>query len=186
MWLKEPLSSMKVVGLILGFLGVAVISLGGVTGDISFLGISLALVTGTGWALSVVYVKKTSTRVHGLWVVAIQGIIGGFILTGTGVGIENPSMIVWNIPYLSCLLFSAVFAMAAATAVYFKLMNTGESSKVAAFTFLVPAISVAIGTFFLNEPFTYSLLKGAALILLSIYLINRPSKRRSTVKQKAS
>ncbi|MED1471468.1 DMT family transporter [Bacillus salipaludis] len=183
MWLKEPLSSMKVVGLILGFLGVAVISLGGIRGDISILGISLALITGIGWSLSVVFVKKTNNQVHGLWLVAIQGIIGGSILTGTGLGIENPSMIVWNIPYLSCLLFSAIFAMAAATAVYFKLMNTGESSKIASFTFLVPVISVAIGTLFLHEPFTYSLLKGLALILLSIYLINRPVKNQTIENQ---
>ncbi|AGK52373.1 DMT family transporter [Bacillus sp. 1NLA3E] len=176
MWLKEPLSVMKVAGLIIGFLGVAVVSLDGISGNISFLGISLALITGVGWALGVVYVKKTSSLVHGLWLVAIQGIIGGLFLMGAGFEIENPARIVWNVPYISCLIYSSVLGMAGATAVYFKLMSSNESSKVASYTFLVPLIAVGVGTIFLSEPFTFSLLEGLVLMLLSIYLINRTTK----------
>jgi drug/metabolite transporter (DMT)-like permease len=184
MWLKESLTVMKSVGLIIGFLGVTAVSLDGLTGNISLLGIILALVTSLGWSLGVVYVKKTSSLVDGLWLVAIQGIIGGIFLTGSGLSLEKHSKIIWNMPFLLCLLFSAALAMAAATAVYFKLMSSGESSKVASFTFLVPLLSVGIGTIFLGEPLTFSLLEGLVLILLSIYLINRPPRAVSNEKKK--
>src|SRR3954469_14247993 len=45
MWLKESLSVMKIVGMIIGFLGVVVVSMDGISGDISLLGILLALIT---------------------------------------------------------------------------------------------------------------------------------------------
>lgn len=171
-WLKEPLSTFKVMGMLIGFLGVAIVSLHGMSGKISVLGIILALITGLGWAIGVVYVKKYSTLVHGLWLVAFQNILGGFFLSGVGMYVENVSEIVWNGPYIFSLLYGSILAVIAATAVYFKLMSSGESSKVSSFTFLVPLIAVVIGTVFLGEPFTMSLLVGMILILLSIYLIN--------------
>lgn len=183
-WLKESLSFLKIVGLIIGFLGVAVIGLEGVTGHLSILGIGLALMTSLGWAIAVVYVKKTSGQVHGLWLVALQSIIGGIVLTGAGAGLEKFSSIVWNGPNLFYLFFGGVLGMAAATAVYFKLMISGEASKVASFTFLVPLIAVSIGVLFLHEPFTVSLVEGLVLILLSIVMINYPT--RDPLKTKKS
>jgi drug/metabolite transporter (DMT)-like permease len=173
MWLKESLTVLKIVGMIIGFLGVVVVSMDGISGNISLLGILLALITGIGWAIGVVYVKKTSGLVHGLWLVAFQNIIGGLVLSGVGLSVENVADIQWNPLYLSSLLYGAILGVTGATAVYFKLMSSGESSKVSSFTFLVPLISVLIGTVFLDEPFTISLLGGLILILLSIYLINR-------------
>lgn len=184
MWLKESLSVMKIVGMMIGFMGVVVVSLDGISGKISYIGILLALVTGIGWAIGVVYVKKTSTQVHGLWLVALQNIIGGIILTGAGIGMEDISLIEWNLPYISSLLYGAILGVTGATAVYFKLMNSGESSKVSSFTFLVPLISVVMGTLFLGEPFTLSLLGGLFLILLSIYLINRKASQKTKTTTK--
>ncbi len=48
----------KIIGLIIGFLGVATVSAGGFTGHIAAAGIILALITGISWALGTVYVKK--------------------------------------------------------------------------------------------------------------------------------
>jgi drug/metabolite transporter (DMT)-like permease len=172
-WLKESLTLLKIIGIIIGFLGVVAVSFDGIAGQISLFGILLALITGLGWAIGTIYVKKTSHMVNGLWLVAIQNIIGGMVLSGIGVSVENVTDIQWNLPYVSILLFGAVLGVTGATAVYNKLMRSGESSKVSSFTFLVPLIAVLLGTIFLDEPFTISLLIGLVLILLSIYMINR-------------
>jgi len=185
-WLKESLSLIKIVGMIIGFFGVVVVSLDGISGNISFYGILLAFLTGTGWAVGVVYVKKTSSLVDGLWLVALQNIIGGIFLCSIGLSTESLSSIIWNIPYVSSLMFGAILGVTGATAVYFKLMNSGESSKVSSFTFLVPLISVGIGTLFLGEPFTITLLLGLLLILLSLFMINRkgsPKRQKNIVEE---
>lgn len=68
---------LKIVGLILGFAGVAIMSIGGITGDVSTIGIILALISAIAWGLGTVFVKKTSDRVDSIWMVTLQLIIGG-------------------------------------------------------------------------------------------------------------
>ncbi|MGX9135868.1 DMT family transporter [Rummeliibacillus sp. JY-2-4R] len=173
LWLKESLTRTKIIGMLLGFLGVVVVSIESFTGNISLLGVILALITSIGWALGVIYVRKTAALVHGLWLVALQNLIGGGFLTVSGLITEDFSSIEWNIPYISCLIYGCIFGVTCATALYFKLMGSGDASKVGAATFLVPLLAVAIGTIVLGEPFTWSLVIGLLLILISIYTMNR-------------
>ncbi|MBS4211249.1 DMT family transporter [Neobacillus rhizophilus] len=179
LWLKESLSVKKILGMVIGFLGVVVVSLEGMSGKISVIGIILALITGIGWAIGTVYVKKTSALVHNLWLVAIQNMIGGLLMFGYGAYTENVHAINWTISFVWSLLYAGIFGVTLATAAYLKLMSAGEASKVGSFTFLVPMISVVIGTFMLKEPFTASLFGGMILILLSIYLINHKVSRKT-------
>ncbi len=173
LWLKESITKTKISGMLVGFLGVAVVSIDSFTGNISLFGVFLALITSIGWALGVIYVRKTATLVHGLWLVALQNIIGGGFLTVSGLITEDFSSIEWDTPYIACLLYGGIFGVTCATALYFKLMGSGDASKVGAATFLVPLMAVAIGTVVLDEPFTWSLIIGLIFILISIFIINR-------------
>lgn len=176
LWLGERMTVSKVAGLLIGFLGVAAVSSGGFTGNIAALGIVFAIVTAVSWATGTVYVKKVSSRVDSMWLVAFQCIIGGVVLTAAGSVTEEWSSIVWNAPYLSGLVFGIVLGISASWIVYFTLVNSGDASKVASYTFLVPLVAVFSGTLFLGEPFTVNLLIGLVLIGISIFLVNRKPK----------
>ena len=173
MWLGEKMNIFKIAGLLTGFLGILVISADSLTGDISITGIVMALLAALSWAIGVIYVKKVGKRVDSMWMVALQFIIGGAVLTAGGSIVESWSDITWNIPYWIGLGFGATFGVPIAFVIYFHLMNNGEASKVAAFTFLVPLVAVGTGTVFLDEPVTATLVIGLVLIILSIYLVNR-------------
>ncbi|PZE20734.1 DMT family transporter [Paenibacillus xerothermodurans] len=175
-WLKEQMTAVKVVGLIIGFLGVAVVSAGGFTGHIALLGIVLAILTAVGWAVGTVYVKKVSLHVDSMWLVSVQCLIGGAVLSAAGSFTENWSDIVWNIPYLTGLIFGITLGISLSWIVYFMLVNAGDASRVASYTFLVPVISVLSGTLILGESFTFNLLVGLMFIGVSIYLVNRKPK----------
>lgn len=58
----------------------------------------------------------------------------------------------------------------------FTLVGSGEASKVASYTFLIPLISIVASSIFLHEPLTLSLLAGLLLIVTSICLVNTKSK----------
>ncbi|HJV47200.1 MAG TPA: DMT family transporter [Bacillota bacterium] len=176
-WLGEAMSFIKIIGLIFGFLGVCAVSADGFKGHISLLGIVLAMITGASWALGTIYVKRVGSKVDSGWLVALQCIIAGLFLTGIGSVTEKWSNIVWSTPYLFGLLFGSILGISAAWVVFFKLVYSGDASKVASFTFLVPLIAVSISTLYLNEPFTISLFVGLILIVTSIYLVNRKPKQ---------
>ncbi|MDN4523295.1 DMT family transporter [Fictibacillus fluitans] len=175
LWIGESMTALKLTGLLLGFAGVATISLGGLSAHISSIGIALGILTALSWAVGTVYMKRISVKVDGVWLIAIQSIMGGLIMTGIGSGVEGLSAIAWSTPLLITLLFLALFSVAIAWIIYFHLISTGNASKIASFNFLVPLISILIGILFLDEPFTYSLLAGLFLIIASIYLVNRKS-----------
>ena len=185
MWLGERMTWIKVTGLILGFLGIVSVSADGFTGQVSAIGVILGLLTALTWALGVIYVKKESAKVDSLWMVAMQSLLGGAVLTVMGAGLENWSDIVWNTQYLIGLGYGSTFGVPIAIAIYFSLVNAGEASKVAAFTFLVPLIAVITGTIFMDEPITYTLLAGLLLIVVSIYLVNYQGKVKKS-RQKAT
>lgn len=175
LWLAEPMTPAKAIGLVIGFLGVATVSAGGFSGHVTFLGIALAFVTSISWAVGTVYVKKTSAQADALWLVAFQCILGGIVLTAAGTAAESWRDIVWNVPLSFGLTFGIVLGISASWAAYFTLVRSGDAGKVASYTFLVPVIAVLSGTLLLHEPFTVFLVAGLALIGISIYLVNRKS-----------
>ncbi|MBD8500954.1 EamA family transporter [Paenibacillus arenosi] len=175
-WLGEYMSPLKVIGLIIGFLGIVFVSVDGLTVHVSVIGVVLGLLMALSWALGVVYVKKVRKEVDAFWMVSLQFIIGGVVLIGTGSIIENWSAIEWNSKYLFGLGYGSTFGIPLAYIIYYKLINAGEASKVGTFTFLVPIIAVFISTLFLNEPITYRLIVGLLLVGVSIYLVNHRGK----------
>lgn len=173
--LHEPLNRIKIIGVLLGFLGVVMVSIDGISGKIAPIGFVFALITAIGWAIGTIYVKVKSHVVHGVWLVALHNVIGGFCMLIYGLRVEDFQSIEWNLPFIVCLFYGAIFGVALAFALYYNLMSKGEAGKVSSFTFLVPLIAVLLGTIFLDEPFTLTLFMGMVLILVSIYLINKQS-----------
>ncbi|MBV7506381.1 DMT family transporter [Bacillus sp. sid0103] len=181
LWLGESMTITKVLGLILGFLGVISVSAEGFSGHVSILGIIFGLLSALSWALGTVYTKKNAHSVDSLWMVAFQCLIGGLVLMIAGLSSEKWTSIVWNDTFLWGLSFGTILGIALSWILYVILVKTGDASVVATFTFLVPMLAVVIGTVFLNEPFTKLLFLGIVLIVASIYLVNK--KQKQTEKQ---
>lgn len=170
--LGENLSSIRIIGLIIGFIGILIASWDGLSHHVSFIGVGLALLTGISWAYGVIYVKKVSKDLNAFWMVAIQSMIGGGFLLSSGLVVENASDIVWNGAFIFGLSFGVTIGMSVAYIIYYTLINQGEASKVGAATFLVPIIAVFISVLFLDETLTIKLLVGMTLVGISIYLVN--------------
>ncbi|KSU79803.1 MULTISPECIES: DMT family transporter [Fictibacillus] len=178
-WLGESMYGLKIIGLFLGFAGVAIISASGFTGDISAIGIILALGSAIGWGLGTVYVKKTGDRVDAIWMVTIQLLIGGIFLLGAGTGFESWSMIKWETPFIVNLLFISTFVIAFGWLAFFTLVGSGEASKVGSFTFLIPLIAILCSSFLLHESITLNLVVGLLFIVVSIMFVNMKLKSKT-------
>ena len=175
LFLGEELSAAKVAGLLLGFFGVVAVSVGSFSG--ASLGTPLGVVFGLGsavsWTLGTVYFKKYGERLSITWAVAAQFMLGGIFLTGFGLVLEPVSEISLTGTFVASLLYVAVAGTALAWLLWLGLVRVGEASRVAAYVFFVPLVSILIGVLFLNEALSLWLLAGAALIVLGTYLVNR-------------
>lgn len=171
--LKEPMTVQKLFGLLLGFVGIAVVSIDGISSSFQIIGIVLALLTAFFWAFGIVFVKKYADHVNSYWVVAMQLMIGGAILLIWSFSTENLSTIVWNRYVISSILFGITLGLTFAYLIYYKLIREGEASKVGAATFLVPIVAVLISVIFLGETLTATMVCGILLVLISIRIVNR-------------
>jgi len=186
--LGEPLSAAKVVGLLLGFSGVVVVSAGSLSG-VSLgtpLGVALGVVSAVSWALGTVYFKRYGERLSMLWAVAAPFLVGGVFLTSLGLVLEPISSISWTGTYVASFLYASLVGTALAWVLWLGLVRVGEASRVAAYVFFVPLVSVLLGAIFLGETLSPLLLVGAAFVVCGIYLVNKPSalSRQRSAKSK--
>ena len=107
------------------------------------------------------------------WAVALPFSLGGVSLLGLGLALESPSEISWTGTFVASLAYTSLVGTALAWLLWLRLVRAGEASRVAAYVFFVPLVSILIGVLFLGEPVGPPLLAGAALVILGIYLVNR-------------
>jgi O-acetylserine/cysteine efflux transporter len=77
------------------------------------------------------------------------------------------------------LAWAALVGTALSWSLWFELVSAGEAGRAAAYIFFVPLVSLVIGATFLGEKLGLSLLVGAALVILGVYLVNRRSAPRA-------
>jgi O-acetylserine/cysteine efflux transporter len=170
--LGESLTGSKAVGLLLGFAGIAVVSAGAFSGHASLLGVGYAVVGALIWALGTIAFKRYADRVDPWWSVAIPFLVGGLVLTAGGAAVEGTS-IDWSREFVVAFVFAALVGTALSWSLWFGLVSSGEAGRAASYIFFVPLISLVIGAVFLHESLGPSLLAGAALVILGVYLVNR-------------
>lgn len=175
--LGEGLSPAKVLGLVLAFSGVLAVSAGGLSGDLSPVGVAYGAGSAVSWALGTVLFKRYEARVSTMWAVALPFVMGGTVLTLFGLLTEGWSTVSPTGTLLASLSYVALIEIALAWLLWFGLIRAGEASRVAAYVFFVPLVGIAAGWVFLDERLTVSLLAGAALVVTGIYVVNRSSAK---------
>ena len=171
--LGESLPLAKIVGLILGFLGIVAVSAGSIFGNVSPVGVAFGAGSALSWALGTVFFKRYEARVSTMWAVAIPFVAGGLVLTLFGFATESWSEVSPTGALFASLSYVSLIEIALAWLIWFGLIRAGEASRVAVYVFFVPLVSIVVGAIFLDERLTTSLLVGTALIVTGIYTVNR-------------
>jgi drug/metabolite transporter (DMT)-like permease len=170
--LDEPMTGPKIIGLVLGFAGIVVVGGGAFAGHVSAAGVGLAVASALAWALGTIVFKATDGRVDPWWAVALPFLVGGVMLTLVGLVVEGPE-ITWSAQFVAALAFAGLVGTAAAWSLWFGLVAAGEAGRAASYIFFVPLVGVVVGVVLLDETLSASLLLGAALVVLGVYLVNR-------------
>jgi drug/metabolite transporter (DMT)-like permease len=172
--LGEPLTTSKISGLLLGFAGIVVVSAGAFGGHVSVLGIGYAVAGALVWALGTIAFKGYGEQVDPWWAVAIPFLIGGIIMCAGGAAVEG-AHISWSGEFVAAFCYAALVGTAWSWALWFGLVGSGEAGRAASYIFFVPLLSLAVGALLLGESLGASLLAGAALVIVGVYLVNRRS-----------
>jgi drug/metabolite transporter (DMT)-like permease len=172
--LGESLSRFKVGGLLLGFAGIVVVSAGAFRGHVSVAGVVYAVTGALVWALGTIAFKRYAGRVDAWWGVAIPFLVGGLLMTGGGAAVEG-THVAWTGEFVVAFVYASLVGTALSWSLWFSLVGSGEAGRAASYIFFVPIISLVIGAVFLDETLGATLLVGAGLVIVGVYLVNRRS-----------
>lgn len=173
----EKVTAAKIVGSIIGFAGVVLVNLGGMTMGFTLTGEGFILISTVAYAFSSVLMKKWSTEYNPLmlsgWQFLFGGIVmaaGGFIAGGRIHGFDGVSVI---------LLIYLAFVSSAAYSLWASLLKHNPVSKISVYGFLNPVFGVILSAVILGEAeqaFGWKSLAALALVCVGVYIVSKPKK----------
>ena len=170
-WLGDPLTRRKILGIVLGIAGVAVLVGWDPLPLSPIVLLSVAAVLGASFCYGIggVFTKRAFVGVPPLSIaVGQQTAAAGFMVpvAAFDVPAEAPSTAA-----ALCVLALAVLSTAAAYLLFFYLIRSVGPTSTSTVTLIVPIFGLFFGVLFLGEPVGVGTFAGLAVILASVVLI---------------
>jgi drug/metabolite transporter (DMT)-like permease len=170
-WMGDALTARKLVGIVLGIVGVTVLVGWDPTpmNGVVLLSVAAMLFASLSYALGATYAKHAFSGIPPIGMAIGQLTAATALLLPLSV-VSLPR----EVPSLAvalCVLGLALLSTAVAYLIYFRLIeNVGPTSTVTV-TLLVPVFGLLFGVLLLDEPFGLGTLAGLVIILSSVVLI---------------
>lgn len=176
----ERLSTPKVVGLLIGFAGIIVLTWRGLTHpeESPLSGQLLMLLATSSYAVAVVFIRRRLRHVESITVAGSTLVMAAVIMVLVTLLTEN------NLPDLGSLETKTWFAIVVLGVIntvvaYFLFYDLIDKwgARATMVTYVFPPVGILLGAIFLDEPVDFRLLLGAALILCGIFAVNFKPKK---------
>lgn len=178
----EKLTRGKLLGVVLGFAGVAVLMGAGALAGLSGKLPEMAMLGATfSYALSGVWGR----RFRRLGIPPASGALGqlccsALLMAPLALVVDQP----WRLPMpsaqvLGAVLALAVFSTALAYLMFYRVLDRAGATNLSLVTFLIPVSAILLGTVFLNEVLAPRHFAGMALITLGLLAIDGRLFRRT-------
>ena len=175
---KETLTSLGLVGLIIGLLGLLLIIQSTLPSRLNLIGILLCLIGVIALAIATIVVRN-STNKNMIMMIGIQMIVGSFTLLPLSIAFE-----VWEINLtvrlITSFLYTTIFPGLIATLIWFKLIYFIGPIKAAAFHFLNPFFGVLIANIILSESLLWQQIIGVLLVTMAILCLQLSNIKNSS------
>ena len=179
----ERITTMKVIGVLLGVLGVVIIFSDQLTiaGHMALLGSVALVLSALFGSYGNVLVKAYGTQIDPQVLAAGQMVCGFPPLLILGIATEgNPFRFHWTPRAIASLAYLVVVGSVIAFALYYWLVRHMDVTKTMLIALVTPVVAVVLGMIVLNEQLNWRLFAGAACIISGIGLIVL-RKRHKTV-----
>ena len=177
---QEKLTFGKIIGCIIGFAGVVLISLDrqGSLSGFHFLGEGFLILAAASYGCSSVLIKRFSSQEDPVVLSGWQFLLGGLIMTVFallgGASLHAASPFAWLL-----MLYLAMVSAVAYT-LWSLLLQRHPVSRIMVFSFLNPVFGVFLSALLLHEGKDLQIsrcLLAILLVCLGVWIVNRPEKR---------
>jgi drug/metabolite transporter (DMT)-like permease len=173
--LRERLTTRQVVGLLAGWLGVALVVLGEVQHGLTPVR-SVVLLLGAAlcWTMGTLLFKSVPRDVP-VWALLLWQNVYGLVPL-TAIAVWSHARADWGVPLAVAVLWAGVGASIGGFGLQFVLLRRGKAGVVSSWIFAVPVIASALGVVVLHDKLQVGMVLGGVAVTAGIYLVN--SRRR--------
>ena len=170
LFLGERLGKIGWIGLVVGFIGVALIMGARMSNGIDVVGIIFCIIGVTALAIAALTVHATSSKGNVFMVVGIQMLIGSLALFIPAILFEVPHF-TWTGSLLAAFSYTILMPGIFATIIWFLLVDRIGATRASTFHFLNPFFGVAIAAVVLDEQLTYTDIIGVLIVMAGIFAV---------------
>jgi len=171
----DRLDASKVLGVLLGFAGLALLVLPSLGGGLraTTWGLLAVTVASALYGGAIIYARRHVRGQPPLVAPATQLSLASLFMVGPALLVDRP----WTLPAPSATAVAALVALGIvgtgmAFIVYYRLLETANPTYVSMVTYVIPVFGVILGVLVLGERLTWHTLAGFALILLGVMVVN--------------
>jgi drug/metabolite transporter (DMT)-like permease len=171
----HPLTRSAVLGLVIGFLGAALmliptepLSTKSVLAQAGVLTACLA------WSLGTLYYRSIDTELSSLMFMALQMLMGGLMLLGVGIVHGDTAHWAPSISGLTALFYLTFFSSCLAYTAYGWLSLNAAPALIGTYGYVNPAIASFLGWQFLHEHLSGAQLIGMVVIIAGVSILTLP------------
>ena len=171
--LGEKVTLRQWVGLMLGFIGLALVVADKV--DLSTgqaWGTALGLLALAGITIGTLYQKRFCAQVDIRAAVVIQNMVSVVVIGGLAVAMET-MQIDWTGEFVFAVLWSAIALSVIALPLYYMLVRRGAAAKVTSLIYLSPPTTAAMGWLMFGETMGVIALAGMTIAVIGVASANR-------------
>jgi drug/metabolite transporter (DMT)-like permease len=174
----ERLNRLTLLGLGLGFGGVAVLVQSGLSLRLApasaYAALSLAPLT---WAAGSVWARREPVSCPPVMTAALQMLIAGVAMTALGLALGES--LVWQGPpqAIAALVYLVLFGSCLAYGAYLWLVHEVPPARLGTYAYVNPAVAVVLGWWLLDEHLNGQQVLGTLVILASVLLVTWASRK---------
>jgi drug/metabolite transporter (DMT)-like permease len=168
----QRLAPAAVAGLVLGFGGIAFLARP--SGDGSLTGVIVVLLGSLAWAAGSLYSRKAPAPSNPLQGASLQMLAGAALLAIAGVGSGELGQLDLGAASTSswlALVYLITLGSLVGFSAYIWLLRVAPTHLVGTYAYVNPVVAVLLGSLWLGEPITPSILIGGAAIIVAVALI---------------
>jgi len=175
----EPIRVNGVVGLLVGFVGVVIVTSPGLTGDKSSLTGMLAILGATfSYAAGAVYSRRNVRGLPPMIPAVFQVSFAAIIVTTLALVFEHPWTATPDAQAIFSILWLGTLGSGVAYLLVFRLFSHWGATRTTLVSYLLPVVGITLGYLVLDEPIDGRLIVGTALIIAGVFFVNSKFGRR--------
>jgi len=171
----HPLTRSAILGLVIGFLGAALMLIPAEPLRAKSLLAQAGVLTACfSWSLGTLYYRSIDTELSSLMFMGLQMLMGGLMLLGLGLVHGDAAHWAPNTSGLMALLYLTFFSSCLAYTAYGWLSLNAAPALIGTYGYVNPAIASFLGWQFLHEHLSGTQLVGMVVIILGVSILTLP------------